>query len=90
MKFQHPRKKLSVKMMNLVGSVYCNSLPVDEVDDCELAECDQNASCTDLYQTYSCQCNEGFSGDGFTCNEIILENECDLARVRTIKKRFLL
>ena len=45
------------------------------VDECGegLAACDPNASCVDTAGYYQCVCNEGFSGDGFSCDDI---DEC--------------
>ena len=31
------------------------------------AECDNNAFCTDTTTSYGCICNDGYTGDGFTC-----------------------
>lgn len=41
---------------------------------CEvLKDCDQNATCTLVDNTYQCICREGYVGDGYTCN---LEMNC--------------
>ena len=38
-------------------------------DECALDtdDCDANAVCTDTDGSYECACNDGYSGDGFTC-----------------------
>ena len=38
-------------------------------DECALGtdNCDANAACTDTDGSYDCTCNDGYSGDGFTC-----------------------
>ena len=47
--------------------------------------CDTNASCTEINVTsYTCECNPGYTGDGYTCNEDAgcdegwheIDNEC--------------
>lgn len=40
-----------------------------EIDECAVGEhkCDENASCLNTQGSYQCQCNEGFTGDGFNC-----------------------
>ncbi|KAJ8038780.1 Mucin-like protein [Holothuria leucospilota] len=35
-------------------------------------DCHQNATCGDTQGSYTCFCNEGFTGDGFYCKEIRL------------------
>ena len=40
-----------------------------DISECEreLDDCDPNANCINIYGSYSCICNTGFTGDGFTC-----------------------
>ena len=30
-------------------------------------ECDTNAACINIDGSYTCDCNDGYGGDGFTC-----------------------
>ena len=41
-----------------------------DVDEClfEIPVCDANANCTNVYGSYNCSCNTGFTGNGFVCN----------------------
>ena len=41
-----------------------------DVDECmlELDDCDQDAECTNTIGNYTCACNTGFTGDGFSCS----------------------
>ena len=55
-------------------------------DECILSTtCDVNAQCTNLPSVFSfqCKCNEGYEGNGFTCDKIaeketVFENECKI------------
>ena len=51
-------------------NVYCA-----DVDECTVGThaCDASATCSNVPGNYTCQCNEGFKGDGFICEDI---NEC--------------
>ena len=35
--------------------------------DLDLDNCDENAACTDTDGSFTCECNEGFSGNGTVC-----------------------
>lgn len=35
-----------------------------EFDECTINECSANATCTDLFNDFSCSCVDGFEGDG--------------------------
>jgi len=37
--------------------------------------CDPNAICSNTEGSYTCNCSEGYSGDGYDCIENV--NECD-------------
>jgi hypothetical protein len=43
--------------------------------DSESANCDQNATCTDVFDGFTCSCDLGFTGDGVTCSD---DDECTL------------
>ena len=49
----------------------------EDVDECaeNSDNCDANASCTNSAGTFSCACNDGYSGDGVSCADL---NECAL------------
>ena len=39
-----------------------------DLNECEgPSPCDGNAQCTNTIGSFSCDCNEGYSGDGMTC-----------------------
>ena len=39
-----------------------------DINECETANpCDSNAVCTDSVGSFTCACNTGFMGDGFSC-----------------------
>ena len=38
--------------------------------------CDTNANCTNTDGSYNCTCDNGYSGDGFTCSECT-SSACD-------------
>ena len=40
-----------------------------DINECESqpGRCDNNANCTNLIGSYSCQCKQGFTGNGLNC-----------------------
>ena len=40
-----------------------------DIDECVVGShnCDPNARCTNIPGSFTCACNQGYSGDGFTC-----------------------
>ncbi|MCA9582334.1 MAG: hypothetical protein KC416_11105 [Myxococcales bacterium] len=55
---------------------YYPGSPGCAVDECDLDtdNCDSNATCTDTPESFTCECNSGWSGNGVTCADV---NECD-------------
>lgn len=43
-------------------------LDVDECSNATLNDCHGNATCTDTEGTYMCMCNDGYTGDGVSCD----------------------
>ena len=43
-------------------------------NDPDISPCDDNATCVNEDGDFSCECNVGFNGDGFSCTDV---NECD-------------
>ncbi|XP_078571522.1 sperm receptor for egg jelly-like [Branchiostoma floridae x Branchiostoma japonicum] len=46
------------------GPVVCQQ----DVDECLSSPCDVNADCTNTFGSFTCQCHDGLSGDGFKCH----------------------
>ena len=42
-----------------------------DVNECVTSPCHSNATCEDTIGSYSCECNQGFSGNGTTCSSKI-------------------
>ena len=46
------------------------SFPISDIDECAIHtdDCHDHATCTDTEESYTCSCNDGWTGDGFTCS----------------------
>ena len=40
----------------------------EDINECLSDPCDLNANCTNQRGSFYCTCNNGYSGNGFTCN----------------------
>ena len=40
-----------------------------DINECEVGmnDCDSNATCTDVAGSFTCTCNQGYTGNGTTC-----------------------
>jgi len=49
------------------------NITVPDLNQCALGldNCDINAQCTQLKRGFTCDCNDGFVGDGVTCSELV-------------------
>ena len=58
----------------LVKCIPHDVLSLTDVNECETGEalCDPNADCTDILTSYSCQCRQGFEGNGFNCTGMFM------------------
>ena len=45
-----------------------------DFDECTEDPCHDNATCSNITGSYTCACNDGYTGDGWNCNNF---NECD-------------
>ena len=64
----------------LCGSYVCkcsngDGFECENVNECKLTPCDENATCQNTLGSYNCQCNDGFDGDGFSCVDV---SECTI------------
>ena len=41
---------------------------VDECSDTQFNSCSENSKCVNAIGNYTCQCNEGYDGNGFNCS----------------------
>ena len=45
---------------------------------CADNNCDSNATCRNTIDDFTCSCNEGYTGDGVSCEALPVEDECAL------------
>ena len=62
--------------------IICSFLDVNEC--LEANSCDVNATCINKIGTYDCQCNVGFSGNGFNCSSKSVHRYSSTHQVRQI------
>ena len=63
----------------IINETSLNETCID-YDECSLESCSTNANCTNNDGSFTCDCMEGFRGDGVTCNDI---NECEEIQLGT-------
>ncbi|MBN1944754.1 MAG: DUF4215 domain-containing protein [Bradymonadales bacterium] len=60
-----------------LGDALAEGTGCTDIDECDLRtdNCSDYATCTNIPSSFTCTCNDGYSGDGITCTDI---DECDL------------
>ena len=73
-----------------ISLIYLNSIVpsfISDIDECAAAApCDSNAVCTNTIGNYTCACNGGYEGDGFTCTGKCVVMTVRLALCKSIKE----
>ena len=48
---------------------HIDSVAIPDINECTTGtdNCDTNADCTNTPGSFTCACNQGYSGDGLTC-----------------------
>ena len=58
-------------MISLILNIENLILSSSDINECNIdSPCHASATCNDTEGSYTCQCNVGFTGDGFTCDGI--------------------
>ena len=62
--------------------LFCQSLKSSDIDECssDLSTCDEDAFCFNIEGSHGCICQQGFTGNGTTC-----EGKC--AKYRRLNKK---
>ena len=70
----HPNASAGVPTDN--GPLLLSVPDCQDLDECQVAQtgCDDNATCVNLPGSFECQCNPGFSGNGYNC---VQDDVCD-------------
>ena len=61
-----------------------SSLGCIAIKECTTSSCHGSATCTNSNGDFTCECNSGFAGDGFKCENI---NECDDSSMHKCHKK---
>ena len=54
-------------LLLIKGNVYNFHLPL-AIKECSNNPCHQHATCADVSGSHTCTCNNGYTGDGYTCS----------------------
>jgi hypothetical protein len=64
--FSLVRLKYLINFFNPLLFVIC--IIVLDINECSSKPCHPNATCTDKEGSFDCECNVGYSGNGFNCS----------------------
>ena len=66
-------ENVCLKAWNLLVNIFFESKMLDK-DECalEIHACHFDATCNNTIGSYTCTCNEGYTGNGIMCNGMIL------------------
>ena len=60
-------------MMSPIPNTENLILSSSDINECKIdSPCQANATCNNTEGSYTCECNIGFSGDGFTCDGMLM------------------
>jgi hypothetical protein len=59
---------MCIKYFTFLQNKFFLSLYFTDIDECLSDPCHVNANCSDNEGSYDCQCNVGYSGNGFNCS----------------------
>ena len=81
--------------MNVFTLLCCSSIKLPfptllvspGIDECSTGSyvCDINANCTNTDDSYICACKEGYTGDGHSCQDIIITFDPANSRIKFLK-----
>ena len=60
-------------MISLIPNMEYLILSSSDINECKIdSPCHANATCNNTEGSYTCQCIVGFTGDGFTCDGMLM------------------
>ena len=56
-------------LLKVHARLYSQFFNISDIDECSSGnhKCDPNATCTNTEGSYQCQCNSGYTGNGYNC-----------------------
>ena len=57
-----------IEANQIYSNFYFNRLDIDECANNSTNDCDTNANCTDTAGSYTCECQDGYTGNGTSCD----------------------
>ena len=67
--FRNPQNDVFNDKYKCLKGVYLYLPFVLDINECEpVSPCHANATCNNTDGSFNCTCNDGYTGDGFTCD----------------------